>query len=71
MGLDHHLVHLAGGSKAPKRKVLICSPRSQLSLLLRWVLDRTMIKASRCQPTTRRLVDAYPDFQSVTQTHRL
>ncbi len=44
-GLDHRLVHLAGESKASRRKTLICRPRSQRSLRLHWVLDQTMIKA--------------------------
>jgi V/A-type H+-transporting ATPase subunit D len=33
-GLDHRLVHLAGRSKASRRKALIGQPRSQLSLRL-------------------------------------
>jgi hypothetical protein len=33
-GLDHRLVHLAGGSKASRRKALIGQPRSHLSLRL-------------------------------------
>jgi hypothetical protein len=44
-GLDHRLVHLAGGSKASRRKALIGQPRSQLSLRLHLVLGQTMIKA--------------------------
>ena len=44
-GLDHRLVHLAGGSKASRRKALISQLRSQLSLRSHLVLGQTMIKA--------------------------